>query len=202
MNHTKEVEKCHKEKGAILLCVKFEFLPYGSILKRKTFKLKLLFFSMRYWNPEIETMSADLRHEMQSRKLRNMIRQAFNNSPFYRSLFHQNRLDPSDINTMSDLTKIPLTRKEDLIDNPREFILQPNEISLTKTLPLEKRYGRRMTDSPSTRKSPPNSSMSISPSCSSSLLGGRLEPPLPFSIQSMTLKLWQKLGGESVSPQA
>jgi len=108
-------------------------------LKRKTFKLKLLFFSMRYWNPEIETMSADLQREMQSRKLRNMVRQAFNNSPFYRSFFHQNRLDPSDINTMSDLTKIPLTRKEDLVDNPREFILQPNEISLTKTLPLEKR---------------------------------------------------------------
>lgn len=119
--------------------MRFQMPAQKAIPGRKTFKLESLSYSMRYWNPEIETMSADLRSEMQSRKLRNMVRQAFNNSPFYRSFFHQNRLDPSDINTMSDLTKIPLTRKGDLVENPREFILQPNEISLTKTLPLEKR---------------------------------------------------------------
>lgn len=72
---------------------------------------------------------------MQERKLRNMVRLAYNHSPFYKKLFKENNLSPLDIKSLDDLNKIPFTRKEDLIENPKDFILHPAEVTLRKTLP-------------------------------------------------------------------
>lgn len=90
---------------------------------------------MRYWNPEIETMDVSTMKSMQERKLRNMVRLAYHHSPFYRHLFKEHKLSPLDIKSFDDLKKIPFTKKENLIEQPKDFILQPTEVSLKKTLP-------------------------------------------------------------------
>jgi phenylacetate-coenzyme A ligase PaaK-like adenylate-forming protein len=91
---------------------------------------------MKYWNPEIETMDISTMKSMQERKLRNMVRLAYHHSPFYKQLFTENNVSPSDIKTINDLHKIPFTKKEDLIKNPQGFILQPTEVKLKKMLPV------------------------------------------------------------------
>jgi phenylacetate-coenzyme A ligase PaaK-like adenylate-forming protein len=90
---------------------------------------------MKYWNPEIETMDISTMKSMQERKLRNMVRLAYHHSPFYRRLFKENNLSPLDIKSIDDLKKIPFTKKEDLLEQPKDFILQPTEVTLRKTLP-------------------------------------------------------------------
>ncbi len=70
---------------------------------------------------------------IQEKKLREFIRyQLYPFSPHYRKLFDDNNIDPSSINTVKDLEKIPLTHKTDIMpteENPKkykDFILQPD----------------------------------------------------------------------------
>lgn len=93
------------------------------------------FKAMKYWNPEIETMDVSTVRSMQERKLRNMVRLAYHHSPFYKQLFREHDLSPLDIKSIDDLKKIPFTKKEHLMEQPKDFILQPTEVSLKKTLP-------------------------------------------------------------------
>ena len=90
---------------------------------------------MKYWNPETETMDISTMKSMQERKLRNMVRLAYHHSPFYKKLFKEHNLSPMDIKSIDDLRKIPFTKKEDLMEQPKDFILQPTEVTLKKTLP-------------------------------------------------------------------
>lgn len=90
---------------------------------------------MKYWNPEIETMDVSTIKSMQERKLRNMVRLAYHHSPFYKQLFKEHSISPFDIKSIDDLKKIPFTKKEDLMEQPKDFILQPTEVTLKKTLP-------------------------------------------------------------------
>jgi len=90
---------------------------------------------MKYWNPEIETMDVSTMKSMQERKLRNMVRLAYHHSPFYKKLFKENNLSPLDIRSLNDLRKIPFTKKEHLMEQPKDFILQPTEVTIRKTLP-------------------------------------------------------------------
>ncbi len=50
-------------------------------------------------------------------------------SPYYRDLFEKHGIDPDDIKSMEDLSRIPFTTKADL-ENPRAFVLQPTEKQL------------------------------------------------------------------------
>lgn len=90
---------------------------------------------MKYWNPEIETMDTPTMKSMQERKLRNMVRLVYHHSPFYKKLFKENNLSPTDIKSFKDLKKIPFTKKEHLMEQPKDFILQPTEVTLKKTVP-------------------------------------------------------------------
>lgn len=83
----------------------------------------------------METMDASTIKSMQKRKLRNVVRLAYHHSPFYRKLFKENNLSPLDIKSLDDLKKIPFTKKEHLIEQPKDFILYPTEVTLKKTLP-------------------------------------------------------------------
>lgn len=51
---------------------------------------------------------------LQERKLRAVIRNAYEHVPYYQSLFRSVGLAPEDIRTLDDLRKIPVTTKEDL----------------------------------------------------------------------------------------
>ena len=61
-----------------------------------------------------QKLSHDALQELQNRKLRTVIRHAYENVPYYRSLFSSVGLTPEDIRTVEDLKHIPITTKDDL----------------------------------------------------------------------------------------
>lgn len=54
--------------------------------------------------------------------LKIMIRHAYEHVPYYHELFNRIGLDPFSIENVSDLEKIPITRKSDVMQNPSAFI--------------------------------------------------------------------------------
>jgi phenylacetate-CoA ligase len=61
-----------------------------------------------------QKLSSDDLVELQNRKLRAVIRHAYENVPYYRSLFSSVGLTPDDIRTGEDLKRIPITTKDDM----------------------------------------------------------------------------------------
>lgn len=93
------------------------------------------------WRDISKLSRADLR-TLQNRKLRQFItRQLYPFSPHYQQLFKANKIDPSSIQTVDDLRRIPFTSKKDFIavDNPRkfvDFILAPDAGKIRAHWPL------------------------------------------------------------------
>lgn len=69
------------------------------------------------WNEPMECMSRDQMHDLQSRRLKDMVVRIYHNVEFYRKKMQELGLDPGDINTVDDLVKLPFTTKQDLRDN-------------------------------------------------------------------------------------
>jgi phenylacetate-CoA ligase len=59
----------------------------------------------------------------QNRQLRHLISHAYENVPYYRRLFDQNRIKPNDIQSVADLSIIPITSKKDLQSLPPEDLV-------------------------------------------------------------------------------
>lgn len=59
-------------------------------------------------------LSRDALDELRNRKLRILVQHAYENVPFYRELFHAAGLSSEDIQTVDDLKKIPVTKKDNL----------------------------------------------------------------------------------------
>lgn len=64
----------------------------------------------RYWNPELETMPLDKLKKLQTKRLRRVVKYAYNRTSLYRRKFDEAGVRPGDINTLDDLGKLPLTR--------------------------------------------------------------------------------------------
>lgn len=60
--------------------------------------------------------------KIQEKKLRKIVKFAYENVPFYKRSFDKNKLNPDDIKTLSDLKKIPVITKNDIRDNYDDFI--------------------------------------------------------------------------------
>lgn len=73
--------------------------------------------------------------ELQNKKLRAMIRHSYNYVPYYHYLFKEAKIRPSDIKSIDDLHKIPISKKEDILKLPREKLIATN-IDLDKCLIL------------------------------------------------------------------
>ncbi len=71
---------------------------------------------------------------LQEKKLRHFIKLVYYHHPYYRRLMKKLRLTPSDIKKKEDLRKLPITTKIPLRKNPKQFILQPKQEDLKKTL--------------------------------------------------------------------
>lgn len=69
------------------------------------------------WNEPMECMSRDQMHDLQSRRLKDMVVRVYHNVEFYRKKMQEAGLEPGDINTIDDLVKLPFTTKQDLRDN-------------------------------------------------------------------------------------
>jgi phenylacetate-CoA ligase len=65
-----------------------------------------------------DQMSLSRLAEFQAEALKEVISQAYENSPFYRQKMRDARVRPQDITSAADLARIPFTTKEDLRQNP------------------------------------------------------------------------------------
>lgn len=75
--------------------------------------------------PEIETKSAAEIKAFQETQLQLTLEYLFKNSPFYKRHFETHQLSISEIQTLEDLTKIPVTTKDDLQQFNDDFICVP-----------------------------------------------------------------------------
>ena len=73
--------------------------------------------TQNYFDPAIELASRDYLHALQSARLIKMVENCYNNVPFYKKKFDEIGLLPGDIHSIDDITKLPLTVKQDLRDN-------------------------------------------------------------------------------------
>jgi len=72
---------------------------------------------MMIWNETVECMDREQLREIQSIRLRKMAEYVYHNTPFYRKKFQEMGLEPGDIKSIDDITKLPFTNKLDLRDN-------------------------------------------------------------------------------------
>lgn len=70
-----------------------------------------------YWNREAECMSRDRLQEVQLRRLRKTVERVYNSVPHYRRVFQAEGIEPGDMQSLSDLSKLPFTVKQDFRDN-------------------------------------------------------------------------------------
>lgn len=71
---------------------------------------------MQYWNPTYECMQREEMARVQSERLVNTVKRIYHNVPFYREKMQKKGLEPGDIKSVEDLSKLPFTYKQDLRD--------------------------------------------------------------------------------------
>jgi len=69
------------------------------------------------WNKEAECMDRNEMSALQLSRLKDLVRRAYDNVPFYRNRFDSMGLKPEHVKTLKDIEKIPFTTKNDLRDN-------------------------------------------------------------------------------------
>ena len=67
-----------------------------------------------FWNPFLETLPRDDLANIEIKKFRRVMAFAIENSPLYQETFKAAGVNPEDINDLRDLSKIPLTEKDQL----------------------------------------------------------------------------------------
>lgn len=75
--------------------------------------------------PEIEKASASEIRAFQKDKLKELMNYVSENSAYYRRVFRNYKISASDINSLEDLAKIPVTTKEDLQKHNDDFFCVP-----------------------------------------------------------------------------
>ncbi|BDZ71902.1 phenylacetate--CoA ligase family protein [Methanobacterium petrolearium] len=66
------------------------------------------------WNEEIECMPPDEMKKLQLKRLKDTVKRAYENVPYYQKRFDEEGIKPEDIKTLNDIQKLPLTTKDDL----------------------------------------------------------------------------------------
>lgn len=69
-----------------------------------------------YYQPEIETMSREDLQALQLERLQALVKRVYEKIPFYKKSFGKTGINPADIKSLSDLTKLPFTVKQDMRD--------------------------------------------------------------------------------------
>jgi len=70
--------------------------------------------SMKFWNPEMETMPPHKMRALQEERFLKILSWAYKNTCFYRKKLDEAGLSPSDIRSLEDIVKIPFTYKDEL----------------------------------------------------------------------------------------
>ncbi|MEE0706130.1 MAG: phenylacetate--CoA ligase, partial [Adlercreutzia sp.] len=69
-----------------------------------------------YFQPEIETMPREELRELQVERLRESLRNAYENVELYRQRFDEAGVTPDDLQSLEDLQKFPFVVKQDMRD--------------------------------------------------------------------------------------
>ncbi len=69
---------------------------------------------MMIWNKEAECMSQTDKEKLQLERLQKVVKQAYDNVPYYKKRFDEVGIKPEDIKTLKDIEKLPFTSKTDL----------------------------------------------------------------------------------------
>ena len=80
----------------------------------------------RFWNSEIQEASAEDLKDLQLSLLQKQVHRVYEKSRFYRAKFEKAGLQPSDIKSLRDITKIPLVTREELEQSFREVLAVPS----------------------------------------------------------------------------
>ncbi|RLI33824.1 phenylacetate--CoA ligase [Candidatus Bathyarchaeota archaeon] len=67
-----------------------------------------------YWNEKLETMPRAELDELKLKKFKEIVKIAYDNSPFYRRRFKEAGITPDDIRSLKDVTKVPIFGKKEL----------------------------------------------------------------------------------------
>ena len=70
-----------------------------------------------YWEPDKECMDREELEQLQLERLQATLNRVYGHVPFYRKRFDAMGISPEDITSLSDLSRLPFTTKEDLRDN-------------------------------------------------------------------------------------
>jgi len=100
--------------------VKSKVVPFPYIMgKEFAEKYNELMKSQWYSKEQLE--------ELQLRKLEAIIKHAYENVPYYRRVFDERGLKPKDIQNFDDLKKLPILTKDQIQENPNQFLAENME---------------------------------------------------------------------------
>jgi phenylacetate-CoA ligase len=81
---------------------------------------------MRQFYSEVEGLSREELRNLQSERLRALVKYVYERMPFYRQKFDALGIKPEDIKDISDIVKLPFTTKQDIVDNyPLKLLAVP-----------------------------------------------------------------------------
>ncbi len=81
-----------------------------------------------YFQPEIECASENYMHALQSERFVKMVENCYKNVPLYQKRFRELGIEPGDIKSIDDISKLPFTYKQDFRDNyPYGMFAVPKE---------------------------------------------------------------------------
>jgi len=66
------------------------------------------------FNPEYEAMDPVVREKLQFARLKNLVEKVYQDVPFYKKKMDEAGVSPKDITSLSDISKLPFTTKDDL----------------------------------------------------------------------------------------
>ncbi len=103
------------------------------------------------WNKEAECMSNGEKEELQLKLLKEVVKRAYENVPYYKNRFDKLNIKPEDIKTLKDIEKLPFTTKTDLRDSypfgmfavPEEEIIEVHTSSGTTGKPTVSGYTQK-----------------------------------------------------------
>lgn len=100
------------------------------------------------WDEKLECMDLKEKRELQLKRLKETVKKAYENVPFYKDKFDKAGIKPEDIKTLEDINKLPFTTKSDLRDAypfgmfavPEEEIIEIHTTSGTTGKPTVSGY--------------------------------------------------------------
>src|SRR2546429_6823663 len=70
----------------------------------------------KYFNEEMETLPKDKLKELQLERLQNIVKRAYTQNRFYRKLYDEAGVKPSDVKSLEDIRKFPFLEKKTVRD--------------------------------------------------------------------------------------